>query len=144
MTPSISIANRKPRSKRTAKGLILTGADSKRARRDGRQEQHEKVHANRPAICVGTAIAESLEGDLTYWGDLSDRSHSRKSRRSVYTSESPNFVCPRPTKRRRIRSVARSTKPVVPTSTEPAQYDEAGRPIVYVSDSDAWNLRTRR
>lgn len=147
MTASISIATSKPRSKRTAKGIILSGADGKHARHDGRHPEHvdqtESMN-RRPILDISDAIMESLEGGLFTPTVTMRRTQSRAPRRSVYTSESPGFVCPSPTKRRRIRSTARQTRVATSNTGELPQFDEAGRPIVYVSDGDAWSLRVRR
>lgn len=142
MTTLISIATTKPLTKRTAKGIILTGANGKRARRDGRHPEHvgqTEGMCKRPGLDSDTAIAESLEAGLLILPPPAKQRAPRPPR----TSESPGFAHRYPTHRRRIRSIARAAR-VVPEVDELPQFDEAGRPIVYASDGDAWSLRVRR
>lgn len=147
MTAFVSIAS-KPRSKRTAKGLILTGADGKHARHDGRHDEYETEHTRRPALDAGTVIAESFDGDLVFdaWGGYDPFGDTRSNRlgSNVWTSESSGFVCSIP-ERRKVQKPKKPApvKVVAPVGPELPTHDEAGRPIVYKTD-DAWSYRLWR
>lgn len=144
MTQIISIA--KPLSQRTAKGLILSGADGKKARRDGRHPEVEKDYwgPRRPLLDTGTAIVDSLDGGLLDgWGNYDPYWDTRSNRlKGVWTSESSGFglqpAQPRKVSRRDLIKATAARLPELPT------HDEQGRPIVYKTD-DAWSLpRYRR
>lgn len=140
MTTTISIATAaKPRTPRTAKGLILSGAQGKRARRDGRHETFEKAPTRRPVPVVYYDVLHSLHSDVDGFDyDVFGDTRFNRLGSRVWTSESSAFKVgpakPRPIKRTEQRRLYQYKEAKLPT------HDEAGRPIVYKTD-DVWDHR---
>lgn len=120
---TISIAIKQP-TKRAAKGLNLRGAKGRRARHDNYQHgsghQGESWPSMRPALNTRDLIAESLEAGLLNLNPVKLRDTRVSEPRPAYTTQSRGFPCP------------------------PAQFDRAGRSVIYVEGCDAWSLRVRR
>ena len=142
MTASISIATPKPRTQRTAKGLILSGAAGKKARRDGRHPQHyrqtESMTRKATLDITGGIVLNSFDDDFGVSHEAAPSANDQRSNRAVFTTESPGFAVKPPTHRRRVRNVRRSQ------AVSPPECDSDDDHIVVVSDCDAWRLRCAR
>ncbi len=140
MTAFISIAPAKPRTQRTAKGLNLSGAQGKHARRDGRRIRHEKYDGKKPEPSDSSVIAESLECGL--FSSNTTKLTRTPAPRPAYTIESSGYAC-KPAKRGLVTTKMVQCHQQVLDTLRP-QYDESGRRIFYVDAKyDAMSLCRR-
>lgn len=132
----------KPPTKRTRKGLILTGADGRHARNDGRTKRlslryydDDKRFPSKEASIVDSLWGHDGSTDIP----TPAQRRRNQSGRSTRTNESAGFPFV-PAERNDVAAATLARQYRV----EDKSVDEFGRRIVHVSSCDAWSLRTRR